>query len=38
MLNFSPSGFLEVIVIWPFFAVGLGLIYALTFKSSERDD
>lgn len=32
MLNFSPGGFFEVVILWPFFAIGLGLIYALTFK------
>lgn len=35
MLNFTPGGFFEVMVLWPFFAVGLGLIYALTFKEPQ---
>ncbi len=38
MMNFSPGGFLEVMIIWPFFAIGLGILYALTFKHDEEKE
>jgi hypothetical protein len=36
MLNFSPGGFWEILIIWPFFAIGLGILYAITFRETQH--